>query len=108
MTVHVVLFRPRAGLSIEDRDALLDAMRRAARRIESVRGFRIGSHVQDAPTYAIGSFPVFPYMALIEFDDEAGLRAYLDHPAHLELAERFTEAAEAAYIYDFTITGELR
>ena len=108
MTVHVVLFRPRAGLTFEDRDALLDAMARAAAGIESVRAFRVGSHVENAPNYAIGDFPVFPYMALLEFDDDDGLRAYLEHPLHVELAARFNEAAEAAYIYDFTVTGELR
>jgi hypothetical protein len=101
MTFHLVLFRPRPDLSDADRDALLDAMRVAAAEIPSVRRFVVGTRVAEAPQYVLGGFPEFPYMALLEFDDEAGLQAYLTHPLHGELGRRFNEAADAALIYDF-------
>lgn len=102
MTFHVVLFRPRPDLSDADRDGLLAAMRVAAREIPVVRGFRIGAHIAEPIPYVMTGFPAFPWIALLEFDDEAGLRTYLAHPLHRELGARFNAAAEAALIYDYT------
>ena len=102
MTLHVVLFRPRPDLSDEERDGLLEAMRVAAREIPGVCSFRIGAHIEEPISYVMRVFPSFPWMALLEFDDEAGLRAYLSHPLHRELGARFNAAAEAALIYDYT------
>ena len=45
----------------------------------------------------------YEFAALLEFDDLAGLRAYLDHPAHETLAKRFFEAIDEALIYDFEL-----
>jgi hypothetical protein len=56
----------------------------------------------------MGDFRSFPWVALLEFEDEAGLRAYLSHPLHVALGQRFNAAAEAALIYDYTITDDLR
>jgi hypothetical protein len=106
MTVHVVLFRPRPDLDEEAREGLLVAMRTAARDIPGVRRFRIGQHIAQPIPYVISGFPDFPWVALLEFDDEAGLRAYLAHPLHVALGQRFNAAAEAAMIYDYTVTDE--
>ncbi len=43
----------------------------------------------------------FEYSAILEFDSEADLRAYLDHPAHVDLGSRLFTAAEAVLAYDF-------
>ena len=107
MIVHVVLFRPRPDVSTEERDALFDAMRVAARDIPSVRAFRIGEHIAEPVPYVLSGFPSFPWSALVEFDDEAGLREYLSHPLHVALGQRFNAAADAAMIYDYVIQGGL-
>ena len=107
MTIHVVLFRPRPDISDEERDGLLDAMRVAARDIPTVRGFRIGAHIVEPVPYVMSGFPSFPWIALLEFDDEAGLRAYLAHPLHRDLGVRFNTLAEAALIYDYTVAEKL-
>ena len=83
-------------------------MRTAAREIHTVRRFRIGQHIADPIPYVISGFPSFSWVALLEFDDEAGLRAYLSHPLHVALGQRFNAAAETALIYDYTITDDLR
>jgi hypothetical protein len=107
MIMHVVLFRPRPDLADAERDGLLEAMRAAARDIPTVRLFRIGAHIAEALPYVINGFPSFPWVAMLEFEDEAGLRTYLAHPLHGDLGARFNASAEAAMIYDFTITDEL-
>ena len=43
----------------------------------------------------------YPYAAVLEFDDLAGLKAYLEHPAHERLGSRFFEVFEDALMYDF-------
>jgi hypothetical protein len=101
VTFHLVLFRPRPDVSATDRDSLLAAMRAAAESIPSVRRFEIGERVANPPRYLLDGFPDFPYVAWLEFEDEAGLHAYLAHPLHVDLGRRFNEAAEAALIYDF-------
>ena len=108
MVVHVVLFRPRPDLAEGESEALLEAMRVAAREIPSVRGFRIGQHVDPPIAYKLGGFPSFPWVALLEFDDQAGLRAYLSHPLHVDLGARFNATADAALIYDYTVAETMR
>ena len=43
----------------------------------------------------------FPYAAILEFDSEADLRAYLDHPAHEKLGEQFYFTSDGALAFDF-------
>ena len=45
----------------------------------------------------------YTYAAVIEFEDRAGLMAYLDHPAHEQLASQFFSAFEEALMYDFEL-----
>jgi hypothetical protein len=45
--------------------------------------------------------PDFPYAAIAEFDDRAGLTSYLTHPAHLALGEQFNATVEAALVFDY-------
>ena len=45
----------------------------------------------------------YQYAAVLEFDDESGLHAYLEHPAHQQLASQFYEAFEQALMYDFDL-----
>ena len=46
----------------------------------------------------------FDYAAIIEFDDRAGLLAYLEHPSHERLASSFFAAFEEALMYDYELT----
>jgi hypothetical protein len=101
MLLHVVLFRPKPGLERETHVALAQAIQSAARTIPSVRRFEVGRSIDDPPPYAASGFLAFPFVATVEFDDRAGLLAYLDHPAHRELGRIFNETLEAALIYDY-------
>jgi len=104
MLVHVVLFRPRPDLTAEDRTALVKAFSRALREIPSIRRGRVGRRVTLGRPYEQLMRDNYEYAAVLEFDDLAGLKAYLDHPAHTALAERFFDAFAAALMYDFELT----
>jgi len=103
MIAHVVLFRPRAELSIEARQALATSFEAALTQIPSIRRARVGRRVAVGRQYEALMAVDYTYAAVIEFDDRAGLMAYLDHPAHEQLASQFFSAFEEALMYDFEL-----
>ena len=105
MIAHVVLLKPRADLSETDRRAVIDAFTDAASRIPSVKRCRIGRRVTHGlPGYEAAMRDGFEYSAIVEFEDLAGLKAYLTHPAHAAIGAQFTTAAAAALAYDYDMT----
>ncbi len=103
MVAHVVLLKPRATLSAEDREALLESLRVAVTGIPEIRRVRIGRRLLIGRGYETQMAEHFEYSAIIEFDSEADLRVYLDHPRHLELGKRFFESADSALVYDYAV-----
>jgi hypothetical protein len=101
MVIHVVLYRPRAGLEVAAGERLAEAIELARREISAIRRFTVGRRLEDGPAYKQGPFPDFPFVALIEFDNRAGLLAYLEHPMHASLGRQFGETLDAALVYDF-------
>lgn len=100
MIVHVVLFRPRPGLTPDAEHALASAFVTATADIPSIRRARVGRRVTIGRAYEARAIEDYPYAALIEFDDVAGLRTYLDHPAHAGLVAQFFPNVDAAVMYD--------
>ena len=103
MVMHIVLFRPRPGISDSDRAAMFDALHAAARDIPAVRRFHIGDRVTHGAAYEPLMTQDFPYAAIIEFDDLAGLQTYLRHPQHEQLGQLFYRLQEAALAYDYQV-----
>lgn len=103
MISHLVLFRPRRDLHEADRQDLADALAAALREIPSVRTARVGRRVTHGRAYEALMRIDYEYAVQIEFDDMAGLKAYLEHPAHEALAARFFAAFEEALMYDFEL-----
>lgn len=101
MVCHVVLFSPRRDLGDVERAALVEALEEALRRIPSIRRFRVGRRVTHGAGYEALMPVSFDYAAILEFDDLAGLQAYLRHPAHEALGERFMRALEHSAIFDY-------
>src|SRR5713226_8609121 len=110
MVSHIVLMKPRPDLSDADRQALVAAFERAVREIPSVRGVRVGRRVAHGAGYEAAMPDRADYVAVIDFDDLAGLQAYLRHPAHEALGARFNQSLQSALVYDFEVGGteELR
>jgi hypothetical protein len=86
MIVHVVLFRPRAELGQDDREALAHAFAAAVRDIPAVRRARVGRRVTHGRGY-----------------EQLMHASYLVHPAHEQLAGRFFGAFEDALMYDYEL-----
>lgn len=103
MLLHIVLFRPKPGISESDRAAMFAALTAAASEITAVRRFQVGTRITHGAAYEKLMLHDFPFAAMIEFDDLAGLQAYLRHPAHERLAELFYRLQEAAMAYDYEV-----
>jgi len=102
---HVVLMTPRPDLSATDREAFVAAFERAVREIPSIRGVRVGRRVTHGAGYEGSAGEAADYVAMIDFDDLAGLQAYLRHPAHHELGARFGISLRSASVVDFEVGG---
>jgi hypothetical protein len=103
---HVVLFRPKSTLAPEQRAALIGALRNAVTGIPTIKRSAIGTRLLlNRPGYETLMAEHFPYSAILEFDSETDLRAYLDHPAHVELGRLLFTAADAVLAYDFISTS---
>ncbi|MEO7158059.1 MAG: Dabb family protein [Vicinamibacterales bacterium] len=106
MISHVVLFRPRGTLTATERATLIEALRAAVSGITSIKRAAIGKRILlNRPGYETQMTEHFEYSAILEFDSEADLRSYLDHPAHLDLGRLLFTAAEAVLAYDFVATS---
>jgi hypothetical protein len=107
---HVVLLRPKPSLSVAEREALLDAMKHAFTSIAEIRRVRIGKRRLLGRQYEAMMTEDYEFLCVIEFDDEEGLRTYLDHPAHAELGRLFYASSERALVYDFEMVepGRIR
>jgi hypothetical protein len=98
--LHVVLFTPRPDLTDAERRAFGQVLDNALTSIASVRAFRVGRRVRTGAAY--DALPGdFEYCAVIEFDDAAGLQAYLGHPAHAELGRLFYTTSRGAFAADY-------
>jgi hypothetical protein len=105
MVWHLVLMKPRPGLSSGDRHALVDAFEHACRDIPTIREVRVGRRVTHGARYETGMPDTAEYVIALAFDDLAGLQTYLGHAAHEELGARFSQSLSAALVYDFEVGG---
>ena len=103
MIVHVVLFRLKPHLAEARREDLAQTLSRATRDIPTIRRARIGARLTMGRPYEQLMSIDYSFAAILEFDDRDGLRAYLDHNVHDELAQRFYASIEQALTYDFEL-----
>ena len=104
MVTHIILFRPKAELSDDQKLDLLEGLQATVRAIPSIRQARIGPRVTHGrPGYEQKMRADLPFAAVLEFDDMEGLQAFLDHSSHVHQAARFMGALEEAFIYDYVL-----
>lgn len=105
MISHLVLFRPKGSLSTDESRALIASLEHAVSGIPTIKRATIGKRVLlNRPGYETQMAEHYEYSAILEFESEADLRAYLDHPAHVDLGRLLFTAAEAVLAYDFKET----
>jgi hypothetical protein len=105
MITHIVLFRPRASLSADERQAVSSSLASLVKNCPEIRACRVGQRIRHGlPGYEQAMREDFEYALLLDFDTVEGLKQYLQHPRHTALGQFFTEGAAASLAYDFEMT----
>ena len=106
MIYHIVLFRPHVSLTPDQRQSLVTALGRAVEGITQIKRATIGKRLLlNRPGYEMQMAEHYEYSAILEFESETDLRAYLDHPAHNELGKLLFTSGDAVLAYDFVSTS---
>ena len=101
MIAHIVLFEPKPGLSKNEREAFLGALRRTVDSVPEVRGARVGriKSIGQMIDSNDGHLP-YSYAAILEFEDKSSLDRYLGHHEHELFRARFWEFCQKTMIVD--------
>ena len=83
------------------------ALKVAAQEIPTVRRFHVGARVTHGAAYEKLMPHDFPFAAIVEFDDLAGLQEYLQHSKHHALGELFYRLQDVALAYDYDVKNEI-
>lgn len=108
MIAHVVLFRPKKELADDQRRAFAAALEHALLNIPLITRARVGRRVTLGRLYDQLNTQDFPFVAILEFESEADLREYLEHPAHQMLGSQFYLTSDAAQVFDFELLEGLQ
>jgi Stress responsive A/B Barrel Domain len=108
MIVHLVLFKPRPDLTPGDRDRFVRALSTALESIPSISRYRLGRRRRHNAAYEAVMTVDYEFAGMLEFEDEAALKAYLSHSAHDELGSLFYTCNAAVLAYDYELAeGDL-
>ena len=105
MIAHLVLYELRPDISEADRGRFLAALEQAVNTIPTVRAVRFGRRQLIGAGYEAAATPAFGFFALFEFDDLAGLQAYLRHAAHVALGQLFWSCCLRTLVFDYELAG---
>ena len=109
MIAHVVLFNPKVDLTVERMRTFTKSMRDCFRSVTHIKRAAVGRRAEVDPGYprTFGD-KTYQFAAILEFDDEAGLIAYLRHPRHEELGRLFWECCESTIVSEHQMIDALR
>jgi hypothetical protein len=101
---HIVLFEPKADATDADKREFIATLEDLCRRAPEVRRAHVGRRINIGAGYEDKGGRTYAYAAVIEFDDEAALKAYLAHPRHQDLSRLFWTLCEATSVIDVAMT----
>ena len=99
MIGHIVLFNPKAGLAESSLLSFGLSIQKAFSAIPTVKRALIGRRLSiDAGYERSLGHKTYEFTAILEFENEAALIAYLRHPLHAELGRLFWDYCESTVI----------
>ena len=94
MVDHLVLFAAREDASPEDIEDLVSSLRALRGEIPSVVDLSVGKDFS-------GRAGEYTHGLVVRFEDAAGLKEYLGHPAHLAVVEKLDERTTGRIVADY-------
>jgi hypothetical protein len=96
--VHVVALKLKSGESDSEAQSLIDDAYSQLSKVKAVRGVWAGKPAAKGTPDAKSDYTA---ALVLVFDDAAGLKTYLNDPAHTKFAEKHLKKWEAPAVYDF-------
>jgi hypothetical protein len=98
---HIVLFQPKTTVTVDQKRSFARLLGEISRSVGSIKRAYVGRSTNTDPGYdrSFGE-TTYRFAAVLEFDDEAGLLEYLNHPTHRALGALFWEICEATAIVE--------
>lgn len=94
MVDHLVLFAAKADASPEDVEDLISSLRDLRGEIPSVVDLSVGKDFS-------GRAGEYTHGLAVRFEDTAGLKEYLGHPAHLAVVEKLDAFTTGRLVVDY-------
>jgi hypothetical protein len=96
--VHSVIFYLKKDTPPAKVEAMISDCHTILAKIPSVKSVWAGRPAVKGTDITVKDYQVG---LLVLFDNDAGLKAYIDHPAHLKFVETYKTAFEKVLVYDF-------
>lgn len=96
---HVVLFKFKKSASKEQVQEVVDAFAALPKKIDTIVEFEMGTDV-SVENKSKG----FTHGFVVTFNDEAGRKTYLPHPAHKEFVKIVGPVLEDVLVFDYWTT----
>lgn len=105
MIQHIVLFTPKESLSPDERRAFATLVLNTLRQSKHIARCTVGRRVAVDAGYS-RSFgdKTYEYAAVLEFEDESQLVAYLGEQSHQALGRTFWEACASSVVCEVRAT----
>jgi hypothetical protein len=104
---HIVLYTPKPDLARADAEAFARAIQDSMRRIPDLRRALVGPAIHVVPNYSRPMSSDYAFAAILEFNDVAALKRYLEHPLHKQLGKLFWEFCETAVVVEAEMSDVL-
>ncbi|HET9371703.1 MAG TPA: Dabb family protein [Vicinamibacterales bacterium] len=102
MIAHIVLFRPKAGLSQDQLRSFARSIKATIEGSEGLRRGTVGRAVAINAGYARHlDNSTYPFAAVLEFESADALVKYLVKPAHQTLGRLFWEYCDGTVVTEF-------
>jgi hypothetical protein len=99
---HVVMYKFKPEISAAQVQEVVDTFAGLPSKIDTIIGFETGTNVSEE-----GKSEGFTHVFVVTFRDKAGLKTYLDHPAHAEYVQVVKGRREKVIVFDYEVpTGK--
>ena len=93
---HLVMYKFKDGLPAAEVQQVIDAFAGLPKQVDAIIGFEHGPNVSQE-----GKSEGLTYAFQVTFRDEAGLAAYLKHPAHDAYVQVVKDRRDKVVVFDY-------
>jgi hypothetical protein len=109
VVVHLVLFNPKPTLDKDQLKSFAQTVQAQLRAIPGITRALVGKAIDLQPSYprSLGD-QTYEYAAIMEFQREEDLLAYLEHPTHRQLGRLFWDACGSTVVMEARMADVLQ